>query len=168
MLNPRPKKKRTLTTMPQLETDAVSEDASVDAEEEIGENEAEYATASVAEDEPHEATPAHNAPDWLNAMVPGLDVDYEAAEDEFAEDEEEEDEPAAETQNGVCLAHRDGRRRNAATEERPQFAFSRPPAWLQPVNGVMSPQVTRSMMIYRIGLLTMPMRMCRNGCAEFA
>jgi hypothetical protein len=26
-------------------------------------------------------TPASNAPDWLNAMVPGLDVDYEAGED---------------------------------------------------------------------------------------
>jgi formylglycine-generating enzyme required for sulfatase activity len=26
--------------------------------------------------------PADNAPDWLNAMVPGLDVDYEAQEDE--------------------------------------------------------------------------------------
>jgi tetratricopeptide (TPR) repeat protein len=27
-------------------------------------------------------TPADNAPDWLNAMVPGLDVDYGATEDE--------------------------------------------------------------------------------------
>jgi tetratricopeptide (TPR) repeat protein len=26
-------------------------------------------------------TPAANAPDWLNAMVPGLDIDYEAEED---------------------------------------------------------------------------------------
>jgi len=69
----------------QLESEAVSEDASVDAEEEIGENEAEYAPAAMVEGEPHEVTPAHNAPDWLNAMVPGLDVDYEAAEDEVAE-----------------------------------------------------------------------------------
>lgn len=28
-----------------------------------------------------EATPAQNAPDWLNSMVPGLDLDFEAEED---------------------------------------------------------------------------------------
>ena len=32
-------------------------------------------------DEDTLATPADNAPDWLNAMVPGFDVDYEAEED---------------------------------------------------------------------------------------
>lgn len=44
----------------------------------------------AAVDEPEgelelEVTPADNAPDWLNAMVPGLDVDYSATEDETIE-----------------------------------------------------------------------------------
>jgi hypothetical protein len=34
-----------------------------------------------------EPVPAENAPDWLNAMVPGLDVDYEAEEDQPLEQE---------------------------------------------------------------------------------
>lgn len=36
---------------------------------------------------PAAPAPAQNAPDWLNAMVPGLDVDYEAEEDEPLETE---------------------------------------------------------------------------------
>ncbi len=42
------------------------------------------AASFVFEDEPGdemEAAPADNAPDWLNTMVPGLDIDYEAEED---------------------------------------------------------------------------------------
>ncbi|GAB1420259.1 hypothetical protein MASR2M15_03480 [Anaerolineales bacterium] len=33
-----------------------------------------------------ELAPAENAPDWLNAMVPGLDVDFEAGEDDPVEE----------------------------------------------------------------------------------
>ncbi|MBI1257051.1 MAG: tetratricopeptide repeat protein [Chloroflexi bacterium] len=123
---------------PEPEADAVSEDASVDAEEEISENDTEYAAASLADGEPHEATPATNAPDWLNAMVPGLDVDYEAAGDEFAD----EPEPEAEPEPAVETSKREYAwlvemvdEENAVTEP-PSFVFSNPPAWLQPTNGL--------------------------------
>src|SRR5262249_55697545 len=39
------------------------------------------------ESRPAAPAPASNAPDWLNAMVPGLDVDYDAPEDEPVETE---------------------------------------------------------------------------------
>ncbi len=51
---------------------------------------AEFEPAAPVEGDEEEAlatTPAQNAPDWLNAMVPGLDVDYEAPEDEPVEQE---------------------------------------------------------------------------------
>lgn len=38
-------------------------------------------------DEALDMAPAENAPDWLNAMVPGLDLDYDASEDEPVESE---------------------------------------------------------------------------------
>src|SRR6185369_13475965 len=41
----------------------------------------------VEESMPASPAPASNAPDWLNAMVPGLDVDYDAPEDEPVETE---------------------------------------------------------------------------------
>ncbi len=37
--------------------------------------------AAAVPDEDRSPAPADNAPDWLNAMVPGFDVDYEAEED---------------------------------------------------------------------------------------
>ncbi len=43
--------------------------------------------APVEESMPAAPAPASNAPDWLNAMVPGLDVDYDAPEDEPVETE---------------------------------------------------------------------------------
>lgn len=42
--------------------------------------------AALAE-ETLDMAPADNAPDWLNAMVPGLDLDYDASEDEPLESE---------------------------------------------------------------------------------
>jgi len=39
------------------------------------------------DEEEIDPAPASNAPDWLNAMVPGLDVDYTAQEDEALEDD---------------------------------------------------------------------------------
>ncbi|MDQ7026547.1 MAG: hypothetical protein Q9P44_13440 [Anaerolineae bacterium] len=44
--------------------------------------EAESAETDFDYDEEVEFASADNAPDWLNAMVPGLDLDYEAEEDE--------------------------------------------------------------------------------------
>ncbi len=43
--------------------------------------------APLEESMPAAPAPASNAPDWLNAMVPGLDVDYDAPEDEPVETE---------------------------------------------------------------------------------
>ncbi|MEQ8675731.1 MAG: tetratricopeptide repeat protein [Aggregatilineales bacterium] len=56
-----------------LDYDTIDEDRFIDESDEI------------------DALPADNAPDWLNTMVPGLDIDFEAAEDapietEFADD----------------------------------------------------------------------------------
>ena len=42
---------------------------------------------TAEESRPAAPAPASNAPDWLNAMVPGLDVDYDAPEDEPVETE---------------------------------------------------------------------------------
>ncbi len=54
-----------------------------------GENNDDYQwdDASQEESMPAAPAPASNAPDWLNAMVPGLDVDYDAPEDEQVETE---------------------------------------------------------------------------------
>ena len=133
-----------VTDTQQLEAITMSEDA--DASEdtafdgtEVDESEGEFATASVLGDEPHETTPAHNAPDWLNAMVPGLDVDYEATEDEVPEDEAEEPEPETSKREYAWLVDM-VEEENVATD-RPRFVFSRPPTWLeQPVNGLSHPQ----------------------------
>ncbi len=88
---------------------------------------------SEDEDEFLEPTAAQNAPDWLNAMVPGLDVDYEAAGEVEAEEEEAEA-PAAETAQREYAWVAEIVAAETATE-RPRFAFSRPPIWLQPTNG---------------------------------
>lgn len=98
---------------------------------------------SAAEDEAlaigTEHRPAQNAPDWLNAMVPGVDLDYtpeseDAAEPEAAEPVsehrrdreyewlvdivEEETQPAPEPTV-------------AAQPDAPRFSFSKLPAWLR-------------------------------------
>lgn len=50
----------------------------------------EYSEESA--DEGDEALiPADNAPDWLNQMVPGLDLDFEAREDEYGDGDSEVD-----------------------------------------------------------------------------
>ena len=105
--------------------------------------------------------PAPNAPDWLNAMVPGVDLDYEATEEAPIEREFIDDgsshrtrEPVLET---VLPARREGEfdwltdiveeetalaapvaAPAAATVEtfragrrEPRFVFSKPPAWLR-------------------------------------
>ena len=90
--------------------------------------------------------PATNAPDWLNAMVPGLDMDFESAEDEpvesefagafdetvgarseyawvidLVEQEEMETAPAAMV--------------SEAEFEQPRFVFRSLPAWYRQSNG---------------------------------
>ncbi len=90
--------------------------------------------------------PATNAPDWLNAMVPGLDMDFETAGDEsveteyagafdetlgarseyawvidLVEQEEMETAPAAMV--------------SEAEFEQPRFVFRSLPAWYRQTNG---------------------------------
>lgn len=102
---------------PVAEADAVTES---DAEE------AAFDSEPGEDEEALEPTPAINAPDWLNAMVPGLDVDYEAAEDDWTEDEE--------------AAFDASEREYAWVEQMVEeemgevayagYSFSHPPAWL--------------------------------------
>jgi hypothetical protein len=100
--------------------------------------------------------PADNAPDWLNAMVPGLDLNYEAVEDDRPiETEYVQSAPArrqrpGETTEGQTAAERDLDWLNAIVEQetgpmpsvaeaaaaepirqRGRFRFSRPPMWLR-------------------------------------
>jgi hypothetical protein len=107
------------------------------------------AVASIEEE--LEPAPAGNAPDWLNAMVPGLDVDYAAEEDQAVEQsfaaappgkldwlneivEEESQHLAPVAQAPMTLPTALPKRR---------FVFTRPPAWLRsasaaPVSAVAS------------------------------
>ena len=73
-----------------------------------------------------EPTPAVNAPDWLNAMVPGLDVDYEAAEDEWIEDEEAAFDASEREYAWVDQMVEE----EMAEVAYAGFSFSHPPAWL--------------------------------------
>jgi hypothetical protein len=79
-------------------------------------------------------TPAENAPDWLNAMVPGIDVDTTAGEAE-----PEEPEPVAASTgssrdyNWVIEMAENEQNAEAAAVAPPsgsRFVFTRPPAWL--------------------------------------
>lgn len=84
--------------------------------------------------------PAENAPDWLNAMVPGLDIDYEAQEEtpietEFVETAQAMT-PAAPTDFGwlAAIVDEETRPQHAAadgSDRMPRFIFSRPPVWLR-------------------------------------
>jgi tetratricopeptide (TPR) repeat protein len=77
--------------------------------------------------------PAENAPDWLNAMVPGLDVDYEAREDEIAEVAALEERAAPSLKRDydwvVGLAAAESAL-ETPPPARPRFVFSRLPAWM--------------------------------------
>lgn len=87
--------------------------------------------------------PASNAPDWLNAMVPGLDVDFEATEEDepieqaFAEeftdfDDEEAASPASREFGWLSEIIEQEERAEAAVEQpRPRFTFASRPAWLK-------------------------------------
>lgn len=70
-------------------------------------------------------TAAENAPDWLNAMVPGLDVNY--APDEGTAEEA----PAVEEASPREFAWLSNMVEEELSETAPEaFAFSKPPAWL--------------------------------------
>lgn len=105
-------------------------------------------------------TPAENAPDWLNAMVPGIDVDYQAEADEPIEeelvlgeeiiDETNEPEPASSGFNWLTnLVEEETSEVEIITDEpfapierhQPRFVFTRPPAWLaESGNGDLEPE----------------------------
>jgi hypothetical protein len=126
--------------------DSAADDFDFDMIEEV-DPETEYAE-TIEEDESAAPLSASNAPDWLNAMVPGLDVDYEAPEDEPIEQsfvEAEASQPAARTEQ---LAPVRNRREfdwlsNTVEEEtnqmspvedtgrRRRFIFSKQPVWLR-------------------------------------
>jgi tetratricopeptide (TPR) repeat protein len=86
--------------------------------------------------------PADNAPDWLNAMVPGLDMDFEATEDEPIETEyaaptaDDDDRPddfnwlvnVVEEETSRITPIRED---NEPLQAIRRFVFSRLPAWLR-------------------------------------
>ena len=100
-----------------------------------------------------EPFPADNAPDWLNAMVPGLDVDYAAEEDAQVESDFAQRRAAAQepTPQAARRAARDFAwleqivgeelRQPPTLPETPgstskrRFNFSKPPAWLRRLTG---------------------------------
>jgi hypothetical protein len=111
----------------------------------------EWPEEAVEAEAPAAPAPAENAPDWLNAMVPGLDVDYSAPEDEPIESEfvpgsENRVVPAIPTAKTgeaprpeyawlVDIVDEESRQTAALGEEsrpQPRFRFSRLPAWLRP------------------------------------
>ncbi len=83
-----------------------------------------------------EPTPAENAPDWLNAMVPGLDVDYEVEVDEpvenkFALNEQTQSEDDYEWVGELVEAESSPPPEALPGTTQPRFAFSRPPVWVR-------------------------------------
>jgi hypothetical protein len=92
--------------------------------------------------------PADNAPDWLNAMVPGLDLDYEATEDDepldtgYAESparREQQEQPDEQSRDYDWLVEMVDEETGSMTPIRDvtdmprqrRFVFTRQPAWLR-------------------------------------
>jgi tetratricopeptide (TPR) repeat protein len=110
-------------------------------------------SAEIIESDPEVAIAAENAPDWLNALVPGLDVDFEAAEDEPVESEflAPEPEQVIGVEEGdtsefawvdeiIALETREAVGETALAPNtgfgQPRFKFSRQPLWFHAaVNG---------------------------------
>ncbi|MBE0704262.1 MAG: hypothetical protein IH582_14025 [Afipia sp.] len=117
--------------------DIDDEDMPIEAEAEAD----DYFAAFEDAPEAAEIAPAPNAPDWLNAMVPGLDIDYEAPEDEpletaFEIADEGELEPTMPEDFGWVneIVEEETRPEPAlesAQARAPRFVFSRPPVWLR-------------------------------------
>ncbi len=109
--------------------------------------EADLSDESATSEVPAAPTPANNAPDWLNAMVPGLDVDYDAPEDEPIEQSfiempdggsNEQIEQVAPIRNRRefdwlnNIVEEESQQINAIQDKgRRRFIFSRQPAWLR-------------------------------------
>lgn len=136
-----------LVADPALDSVDEFDDLSVDEpEEDVTEAENSEFLGEESEFEPfHEGdavhSPADNAPDWLNAMVPGLDVDYEAQENVLPEEEFEEavlaashlePEPAGEFGWLERIVDEELEADTAALAAAgPRFVFSRQPAWMR-------------------------------------
>ena len=96
-------------------------------------------------DENFEPIPASNAPDWLNAMVPGLDVDFEATEDEPLETEFEGETTMHQTTQSRDfdwveeIVEEESRQpattATVAEPANPRYIFSRPPSWMNEPTG---------------------------------
>ena len=95
-------------------------------------------------DEEIEHTPADDAPDWLNAMVPGLDIDYEAEEDEPVDQGFVSTAQTSTTDKGFdwleeIVEEETGPIKALAPRPQmvtaPRFQFSKPPAWLEKLRG---------------------------------
>jgi hypothetical protein len=109
-------------------------------DEDAAEQERMYAAA-------HRPPPADNAPEWLNNMVPGLELDYQAQEDEPLESAFVEQPGAAaaagrdfdwlnrivDEETGPVLAVSAAAAAGAAVSgpRQPRFVFTRQPAWLR-------------------------------------
>ncbi len=101
--------------------------AELDAFDDYGEFDDNQTEIEIGADgEELEPEPAHNAPDWLNAMVPGLDVEYDVADD-LSDDEAD---MAEEESEGEIAWLVDLVEEESAAVEQVSFAFSRPPTWL--------------------------------------
>ncbi|MBL8119953.1 MAG: hypothetical protein JNJ78_20650, partial [Anaerolineae bacterium] len=112
--------------------------------------EPEYAEPEISIEDalPGTPAPAENAPDWLNAMVPGLDVDYDAPEDEQIEKDfiaghenritpgskasTAESRPRPEFSWLTDIVDEESQQiRTVGERSRRRFVFSRLPAWLR-------------------------------------
>jgi hypothetical protein len=120
----------------QAADDMVAEGNMTGTPEAIEEEVAEIEAAVNAENVP-------NAPDWLNAMVPGIDIDFEATEDEPIESEFVEEPVMIAPEMAGEAPRRDGdfgwlvdivdeetREEVAPTAGKSRFSFSRRPSWL--------------------------------------
>ena len=133
------------------EISAVSEQPEAAAENSAVSEQPEAAAENSAVAEQPEPETAVNAPDWLNAMVPGLEFDYDIEEDQQLESgfAEPAPQPVLEPVNAVQpefawvtalidaeqhgqdddLAPVSGRRPAFRFSRRPMWAFTRRPAW---------------------------------------
>ncbi len=109
----------------------------------------EWAGSDMPDEQPAAPAAARNAPDWLNAMVPGLDVDYVAPEDEPIETEflpgsENRAVPIFQTAASASpqpsefnwlmdIVEHETQQVGSVNEalRQPRFVFTREPAWLR-------------------------------------
>lgn len=146
------------------EDDDYADDALFEQEEEEPALLAPMTEADEGFIEEIDTVPAENAPDWLNAMVPGLDVDFEAQEDAPVErsflpesttqaaavraanqvdfdwlvdivEEESSQRPSISMDNLPGSAPSEAQAPAPTGQRRGRFVFSRPPAWLEKLRG---------------------------------